>query len=157
MQSIFSYIHSRIKYGIEVYGSCAAKFLTRLQTIQNGPLKVILRLDRRHSTNKLHRTLRILQVKDIYKVQIIQFANMCLRKKSIPYFNDYINVRAIPYEVRNLTLNADFGRINIGFLSVKNTSSREYDSLPAALKEKGKFLNFKKHLATHFLSFYNED
>ena len=156
-QLYFSYIHSRIKYGIEVYGSCAAKFLTRLQTIQNGLLKVILRLDRRHSTNKLHRTLRILQVKDIYKVQIIQFANMCLRKKSIPYFNDYINVRAIPYEVRNLTLNADFGRINIGFLSVKNTSSREYDSLPAALKEKGKFLNFKKHLATHFLSFYNED
>ena len=156
-QLYFSYIHSRIKYGIEVYGSCAANFLARLQTIQNGLLKVILRLDRRYSTNKLHRKMRLLQVKDIYKVQIIQFANTCLRRKSIPYFNSYINLRVIPYDVRNLTLDTDYGRINIGLLSVKNTSSREYDRLPAALKDKGKFLNFKKHLASHFLTFYNED
>ena len=156
-QLYFSYIHSRIKYGIEVYGSCAANFLARLQTVQNGLLKVILRLDHRYSTNKLHRKMRLLQVKDIYKVQIIQFANTCLRRKSIPYFNSYINLRVIPYDVRNLTLDADFGRINIGLLSVKNTSSREYDRLPPTLKDKGKFLNFKKHLASHFLTFYNED
>ena len=50
-------INSRINYGIEVYGHCADEHLSKLQTLQNKLLNFLLKLDRRTSTNQLHRDL----------------------------------------------------------------------------------------------------
>ena len=50
-QLYFAFIHSRIKYGIEVFGDCANEYLQKLQVIQNKLLKLLLNFDRRTSTN----------------------------------------------------------------------------------------------------------
>ena len=42
-QLYFVFIHSRIKYGIEVFGDCANEYLQKLQVIQKKPLKTIIK------------------------------------------------------------------------------------------------------------------
>ena len=41
-QLYFSFIYSRINYGIEVYGSCADEHFSKLQVMQNKLLKLLL-------------------------------------------------------------------------------------------------------------------
>ena len=41
-QMYFAFIHSRIKYGIEVFGDCAKEYLQKLQVIQKQTPKTII-------------------------------------------------------------------------------------------------------------------
>ena len=80
----FAFIFSRINYGIEVYGCCADNQLKRIQVIQSSLLKVILRKERKYSTDQLHSELRRLKVEDIYKMQCLKMYykienNICSR------------------------------------------------------------------------------
>ena len=54
-QLYFAFINSRISCGIELYGHWADEHLSKLQTLQNKLLKLMLKLDRRTSTNQLQR------------------------------------------------------------------------------------------------------
>ena len=38
----FAYVHSKIKYGIQVYGTAAKSHIIRLQTLQNKAVNVFL-------------------------------------------------------------------------------------------------------------------
>ena len=51
-QLYFAFINSRISYDIEVYWHCADEYLSKLKTLQNKLLKLMLKLDRRNSTNQ---------------------------------------------------------------------------------------------------------
>ena len=74
-QLYFAFIHSRIKYGIEVFGYCANEYSQKLQVIQNKLLKLLLNFDRRTSTNELHHQLSLLKVVDIHNVNVLSFVN----------------------------------------------------------------------------------
>ena len=52
-QLYFAFTNSRISYGIEVYGYCADEHLSKLQTLQNKLVKLMLKLDRRTSTKSI--------------------------------------------------------------------------------------------------------
>ena len=47
---IKTYVHSKIKYGIQVYGTAAKSHIMRLQTLQNKAVKVLYSLDIRMPT-----------------------------------------------------------------------------------------------------------
>ena len=64
-QLYYSFVYSRIAYGIEVYGSCNTTLLAKVQVMQNKLLMILYNKDRRYSTNTLHHELKLLQVKDI--------------------------------------------------------------------------------------------
>ena len=151
----FAFVYSKIKYGIEVFGSCSKNQLHRLQVIQNGLLKLLLQLDRRTNTNQLHRSLRLLKVEHIYKMHILLFVNNCLENKSIPFFNNFYSTREVTYNLRNQRINNDISRINVGLASVKNIGSKEWYILPQELKNKSRQVNFRKHIASHFITQYN--
>ena len=52
-QLYFALVHSKIKYGIEDYGSCSKVLLDRIQTLQNGLVKILLNLNRKTGTNQI--------------------------------------------------------------------------------------------------------
>ena len=54
-QLYYAFIYSRIKYGIELYGSSSASNMNKIQVIQNKLLKMVLKLDRLMPTNDLHK------------------------------------------------------------------------------------------------------
>ena len=153
-QIYFAFICSKIKYGIEIYGSCA--HMHRLQVIQSGLLKMFLNINRRSDTNKLHLSLRLLKVEHIYKMHIILFINKCIQKRSTVFFNSYFNDRDRPYPIRNRGIERERSRILVGYLTVKNIASREWNMILPNLKEKCRLLNFKKHIATFFIEQYNQ-
>ena len=106
-------------------------------------------------SNYLHKYLRILKVEDTYRQQVITFVNNCLQKRLTAIFHDYFRQRTADYHIRNPGLDIDYGRTNIGYLSVKNTGARLWNNISNELKAKGNQLNFRKHIATYYLATYN--
>ena len=61
----YAYIYSKIKYGIEVYGTANATQIKKVQVKQNRALKVLFNKDFLTPTDSLHKELEVLKVKDI--------------------------------------------------------------------------------------------
>ena len=100
-QLYFSFIYSRINYGIEVYGSCADEHLSKLQVMQNKLLKLLLKLDCRTSTSLLHHNMTLLKIADIHTVNILSFVNECGAGRNPDIFKNYFTVREATYDFRH--------------------------------------------------------
>ena len=74
-QLYYAFIHSRIKYGIELYGSSSASNMNKVQVIQNKLLKMVLKLDRLMPTNDLHKIIKILKIDDSHKCNTLGLVN----------------------------------------------------------------------------------
>ena len=99
-QLYFAFIHSRIKYGIEVFEDCANEYLQKLQVIQNKLLTLLLNFDRRTSTNELHQQLSLLNVVDIRNVNLLSFVNECRSGRYPTLFSNYYHAREAGYDLR---------------------------------------------------------
>ena len=82
------------------------------------------------------------------------FVNNCRQKRCPTFFNSYFTMRMTQYSLRNRSLEISRSRTNIGYFTVKNSGSRIWNSSPDELKSKALQLNFKKHIARHYLSQY---
>ena len=100
-QLYFSFIYSRINYGIEVYGSCADEHLSKLQVMQNKLLELLLKLDYRTSTSLLHYNMALLKIADIHTVIILSFVNECRAGRNSDIFKKYFTVREATYNLRH--------------------------------------------------------
>ena len=89
-QLYYAIIYSEIKYGTEVYGSCPATNIEKIQTMQNKLMKLLLRLRQMTPTNELHMHLNILKVSDNYKSNILSFVNEILSGRSPDAFMNYL-------------------------------------------------------------------
>ena len=98
----FSTIYSRIKYGIEIYGSATKRLTNKLQVMQNKLLKVLLNKNRRYSTNALHSYVNILNVDDICNSALLNFVYDCIAEDPIDSFTDFFALRQNfhPYNTR---------------------------------------------------------
>ena len=115
---------------------------------------MLLKFDRRTDTNYLHKYMRILKVSDIYKQQLLCFYGNNIRMTLPIVFFNYFGQRQVNYSLRNQTLDTDYGRTNFGLNTVKNTTLRLWNSIPQTLKEKAPQINFRKHVATHYINGY---
>ena len=93
-QLYYAYVYPYIQYGIEVYGNCGESVIRRIQVEQNKLLKILCKKNRMYGTNLLHRELKLLQCKDIYKLFIGTFVYRQQNKKLPDIFDGYyINER----------------------------------------------------------------
>ena len=155
-QLYFAFIHSRIKYGIEVFGDCAKEYLQKLQVIQNKLLKLLLNFDRRMPTNELHQQLSLLKVVDIHTVNVLSFVNECRSGRCPTLFSSYYHVREAGYELRhNDRLHVPMARTDTGQSSCKIKGARLWN-------DKFNFVNphlykksFRKTITKHFIETYH--
>ena len=84
-----SFVHSKICYWIEIYGSLNDCLCKRLQIICNKLLKIFFNKNPMYGTNQLHKKLNTLQVKDVYKARILKFTFECLNSAPLSMFQDY--------------------------------------------------------------------
>ena len=89
----YSFIHSRISYGIELYGACSQTLLNKIQTLQNKLLKVLFNKPYRTGTNDLHHELRLLKVDDLYRISVLNFVYKAVNRESIDQFSNYFHFR----------------------------------------------------------------
>ena len=154
-QIFFAFVFSKIKYGLEVYGSCSKDYIKKLQVIQNGLLKILTQKQKRTSTDALHKELRLLKVNDAYRQQLICFVNNCFAKKTPTMFYNYFNYKITPYGLRQEKLDTTYGRTNYGLLMVKNTAARTWNSAYLVLKDKLYQINVRKVIASYYIQGYN--
>ena len=154
-QLYFAFINSRINYGIEVYGHCADEHLSKLQTLQNKLLKPLLKLDRRTSTNQLHRDLSLLKVSDIHAVSLLCFVNQCRAARCPETFCNYYQVRQTERELRNNDhLEVPWARTDIGLSSCNIKGARLWNENFEAVNSHLYKLCFKANVTKHFIEKY---
>ena len=61
-QLCYAFIYSAIMYGLVVYGYTSATYLSKIQTVQNKLLKLVIKLDIRTQANAMLKTLNILKI-----------------------------------------------------------------------------------------------
>ena len=67
--SVFPYI----RYGVELYGTCANSVMKKLQTKQNKLFKIVYQKDLKYSTNAPHIELQLLKCQYIYTSSVLIF------------------------------------------------------------------------------------
>ena len=63
-------------------------------------------------------------MEDVYRTNIVLFVNKCVCRKSNSFFNSYFHIRDTPYNLRDMGMDIDFARTQIGHSTVKNAASR---------------------------------
>ena len=96
----FAFIYSKLKYAIEVYGNCSFTNINEIQILQNKLMKMLLKLDRRTSTNYLNKMLNICNVNDIYVCCLLNFVYEDLCDWCSDVFKNYLEFRRNVYDVR---------------------------------------------------------
>ena len=153
----FSCIHSRVKYGIETYGSASEYKMAKLQ---NKLLKLLTKKDRRYSTNKLHIDLIIYKVKHIYQMSVLTFVHGCVRGIPIGSFKKYYDFRGDThnYSLRiNEELSSNQVRSNIGANTTHSVGAKLWNNTPKFITDISEQTAFKEDLIKLYGNMYNEE
>ena len=150
----FALINSRINYGIEVYGKCAASYMSKIQTLQNKLMKMLLQLHYRTPTDDLHAMLNILKVNDMFKTNILSFVNRCLLFDVPPVFYDYFKYQEVNYNLRFKRLEVPRFRNNYGMFRVAVQGADLWNNIPDTLSCFTVKKCFKEHVVKHHIGTY---
>ena len=90
LQLYYAYFHSKVKYGIQLYGTANRASIKKIQILQNKTIKTLFGLDYLTPTIDILKKYKLTTVKDLYKITIAQFVhkqrNQMLPKPFINYF-----------------------------------------------------------------------
>ena len=153
----FTCIHSRIKYGIELYGSADTNKIDKVQTIQNKLMKILLKKHPRYSTNALHVELNIIKVKHIHELAVLDFVYRCKNGPMIPNFSNYYTSRFDIHQ-HNTRNNRNFNIPNInteiGRKSMKYKGADLWNKLDQAVQSSSSIKIFRKNITQNFKQNY---
>ena len=134
----YATLHSRIKYGIALYGAADKNIIEPLQILQNKLLRVLTKKDRMYSTNKLHNDLELLKINDIYESEILSFVYNCVNKNVPKVMGNYFTMLSDTHNVntrnKNHILYDPCLKSKIGRLSVKQKGVQLWNKLDKSLK-----------------------
>ena len=118
---------------LKFIGIVLTNLLGKLQTLQNKLLKLTLKLDRRTSTNPLHRNLSLLKVADIITVSVLCFVNNCRTARCPETFCNHYQVRQTERELCNKDhLDVPRARTDVGLSSCNIKGARLWnENFPA--------------------------
>ena len=153
----YACIYSKIKYGIEIYGSASKTRLQKLQTLQNKLLRVLCNKDRMYNTNELYTELNLLEVHDIFKVSILSFVHNCVNGKPIAIFQNYYQTREDihSHNTRNKTyLQIPTARTELGRTTSHNIGARLWNTIESDLKSIKNQHSFRRKIQKYFMKEY---
>lgn len=155
----YAYIHSKIQYGIELYGHAADTNLKKVQTLQNKALKILYNRHPRTDTEALHRELKLLKVKDIQKLNILSFVYKQKHNKLPPIFNDMFR----PFtDIHNhLTrqrqnLHRPPVSLETGDKTMKSQGPELWNKLPRDIQEINSYYGFRKKTKDYLMKDYKK-
>ena len=153
-QLYYAFIHSRINYGIQVYGSCALRLRSKIQILSNKLLKYLLRLPQRTPTNELHKDMKILKIDDLITINILAFVKKCLFDDCPELFKSYFRYQSHNYDTRDPKLFVKRSKTQLGSNSLKIKGASLWNNIENEIKSKCHLKSFKKCLTLHFISKY---
>ena len=102
--------------------------MSKIQTLQNKLMKMLLQLHYRTPTDDLHAMLNILKVNDMFKTNILSFVNRCP-----PVFYDYFKYQEVNYDLRFKRLEVPTFRNNYGMFRVAVQGADLWNNIPYTL------------------------
>ena len=153
-QLYFSFIYSRINYGLQIYGSCSKALMSKIQTLSNRLLKFLLKLDIRTPTIVLHKKLNVLKITDNFEVNMLNFVRDCLYGDCPDLFKNYFVFSNHGHSVRIPKLYVHPHRTVFASLSVKIKGAQLWNNLPMHIKAKSNLKSFKKIVRCYYSSRY---
>ena len=148
---------TRIKYGIEVYGTCSDTLVKKVQVMQNRLLKILFGYNYRHGTNEFHLDLGFLKVKDVYQLNVLNFVHDCLSGNIIDSFIQYFQTKSelqYPNTRNKDNITSSKVRTNHGKSTVKFTGAKLWNHFKLNLDIHSSKPILKRHLTAVFLSSY---
>ena len=150
----FTFVYSKISYGIQVYGASADTNLKKIQTLQNKILKFLFKLDPDMSTKDLHYKIRILNIKDSYEVNLLNFVNKCVNGKCPDFLKGYFPYNQNVYNIREHHLKMAKYRTVTGSHCSKKMGPKLWNRLNDCCIGSSSRLSFKKHVTKCYISKY---
>jgi exonuclease III len=151
-----AYVYSRIQYGIEIYGKATASTLKKVQTQQNRSLKILFSKDYLTPTKTLHKDLKLLLTKDIYKHSVLKFVYRQYNGLLPDIFDTFFleNIKIHNYDTRQRNgLHVKQQTNRYGLKSIKHQGTILWNSIPE--KTRGfKLKTFSKKIKLNFIEQY---
>ena len=106
IQLYYAYVHSKIKYGIQIYGCASKSLMNKIQVLQNKSIKILFGLDFLTPTKQILHDSKLLSVKDLHLITVAQFVHRQQLKLLPPIFDTYFmrNNQTIDRQTRQSTL-----------------------------------------------------
>ena len=157
IQIYYSFVHSRLSYAIELYGTAKASTLKPLQTMQNRLLKVLLKKNIRHSTNQLYNDNNILMLKDMHHFSMGKIIFKHCNQLLPPVLSRVITPSRVNHPGVRTRNNSMFftshHNTHHGKLLLNNYCCNIWQGLPASVKNARSCHGFKTKLKSHLLSY----
>ena len=165
----YSLIYPYLIYGIPVWDSASNTLLLTLHIMQKKVVRLITYNDGRPetpgplvSTLPLFYRLNILNIFDVFKLEVNKFTFSVIRGLSPPqFFNMFTQINQIN-DIQTRASNQGklyihYARTtNYGLTLVRNIGARLWNVLPNVLRILPSKTQFKKNLKKYFLSLYNK-
>ena len=156
-QLYYAFVHSRIAYGIEVYGVAKQTLIKPLQVMQNRIIKTLFGKCRRYPTNQLYKETELMMIKDIHRqkmyILLYKYANGKLPELFTNVFNPGLD------RIRRSTRNNRLFTVSLvrkyhGQFLLNNYGNKLWQTLPQDVKNNQTLPTFKKSLKKQILSLY---
>ena len=166
MKLYYAYFHSKLEYGLEIYGSSAGRFIKKLEVLQHKAIKVLFNLDYLTPSRKLYSEFKVLSVRDLYSFKLAKFVHnqVCDVRNNVfsNYFGtvaDHNDNATYPNTRNRLKLCVNKARTLQGDKMVKITGAKIWNLLTDELKENLKCkssFQFKKIIKNFYLKKYGD-
>ena len=156
----YAYVHSKLRYGLLLYGTAPKKCLKKVQTAQNKSLKILYNLDPLTPTKLLLKKYKLLSVKDLHRLSQIQLIHQ-QKHDNLPspfksYFPQNSNRSNMTTRQQKL-LNTDRIHTKQAEHMITQSGPRLWNDLTVKLKTNLSLMSpyiLKNTLKQHYLSTY---
>ena len=122
-------------------------------------MKLLLKTDRRYSTNYLHRDLNILKIQDIYEVCLLRFVHSCVRGEPIETYQNFFtsHVTVHTYNTRHKDrLKIHQIRTELGKSTTHYSGASLWNNLPKNITDIRYKDHFKRSVSALYKAGYND-
>ena len=158
-QLYFALIHPLLLYGIITWGSTFSTHLHRLQILQNKAVRAVVGAHYHDSAKPILVNLQILQIDDLFKIEIAIFVFKWNRNSVPIFFSNFfkktsdVSKRITRQSTKSSNLYYPRYRSNRLRRSIKYQGVKVWNSIPENIKKLSENL-FKKQLKEYFLPRY---
>ena len=156
-----AYFHSKMQYGIEIYGTSTAKYIKKIEILQHQAIKVLFNLNYLTPSRYLYSKFKVLPASDIHSLKIAQFVHKQLCSDQKNAFTDYFKTVAhdsYPNTRNRFKLRIPRAKTVIGKRTIKRSGAQIWNTLTDALKQDlrgtSKF-KFDKLVKNYYLGKYS--
>ena len=99
LQLYHTLVHSLLLYGIIIWGNTFPTYMQKLNALKNRAIKAISGTHFRNAVNPIYVQQKILQIDDLYKLEVAKMVFCCIHNKAPSFLlNYFIKVKGYPID-----------------------------------------------------------